>query len=92
MDWLALTEQPDYPEQHIRLHKLEKDTDLQLLMAMLDASPAAALLLINRRNSYDIDRSYFPPGEQVNLFALCAITSGNTLILYCSAPWSISAQ
>lgn len=65
MNWLSLTDQSDYPEQHVRLFKLEKDSDLQFLMAMLDTSSAAGLLLVNRKNSYDIDRSYFPPGEQV---------------------------
>jgi hypothetical protein len=75
MDWLLLTEQEDYPDQHIRLHKLEKDSDLQVLMAMLDASPAAALLLINKKNSYDIDRSYFPPGEQVWPVPIMVVTA-----------------
>ena len=81
MDWLLLTEQEDYPDQHIRLHKLEKDSDLQVLMAMLDASPAAALLLINKKNSYDIDRSYFPPGEQV-----CAVEQA---AMNCCSPTNI---
>ena len=65
MDWIEITEQTDYPEQHIRIHSLQRNSDLQLLMAQLDSSSAAALLLINNRNSYEIDARYFPPGDQV---------------------------
>ena len=65
MDWITITEQDDCPEEHIHLHQLTRSTDLQLLMATLDDSSAAALLLINTKNSYEIDGRYFPPGEIV---------------------------
>ena len=63
MDWIVITERTDYQDRHIHIHRLQKDSDLQVLMATLDDSPAAALLLVNSRNSYKIDEGYFPPGE-----------------------------
>ena len=33
-------------------------------MAVLDASPAACLLLINNKNTYDVDGKFFPVGEE----------------------------
>ena len=63
LDWITITEQDDCPEEHIHLHQLTRSTDLQLLVATLDTSSAAALLLINNKNSYEIDSKFFPPGE-----------------------------
>ena len=62
---LLLTERTDYQDEHIRLHELSRHTDLQLLMTILDDSPAAGLLLINSKNSYDIDGRFFPNEEAV---------------------------
>ena len=62
---LLLTEQTDYQDEHVHLHELKRHTDLQLLMAVLDDSPAAGLLLINNKNSYDIDDRFFPSEEAV---------------------------
>ena len=63
MDWIAITERDDYLEEHIRLYQLSRNSDLQLLMVTLDTSPAAGLLLVNNKNTYDIDGKFFPPGE-----------------------------
>ena len=65
LDWITITEQDNCPEEHIRLYQLTKRTDLQLLMATADHSSAAALLIINNKNSHEIDRSFFPRGDDV---------------------------
>lgn len=64
MDWISLTEQEDFLDEHIRLYQLTRNSDLQFLMAVLDESPAACLLLVNNKNTYDVDGSFFPGGEE----------------------------
>ena len=75
MDWITITEQDDCPDQHILLHQLTKTTDLQVLMVNADDSSAAALLLINNKNSYEIDRRYFPPGDTKWPVPMMVVTS-----------------
>ena len=57
------------------MYQLTKRTDLQLLMATADYSSAAALLIINNRNSHEIDRSFFPRGDDVWPVPVLVVTS-----------------
>ena len=63
LDWITITERDNCPEEHIHLYQLTKNTDLWLLMATADHSSATALLIINNRNSHEIDRSFFSLGD-----------------------------
>ena len=75
LDWITITERDNCPEEHIRLYQLTKYTDLQLLMATADPSSAAALLIINNKNSLEIDRSFFPRGDDVWPVPVLVVTS-----------------
>ena len=81
-DWVAISDRA-VEQFHIRCYQLtgkERENDIQLLVAKLDNTATAALIIINNKDDYQIDSRFLPENEKWE-FPILVVTSESGKIL-----------